>query len=64
MMKRKKVEQMIQTVIATCGEWDSTAYVPVVNVKIIATTETTVSTDDTPLSFETSWGSSYVVEMK
>lgn len=53
MIRRKKREPMTHIVMARAGEWDNTTYVPVINVSIIAITETMLSTVDAALSFDT-----------
>ena len=64
MTKTKNKEPMTQTLIARTGERDSTTYVPVMKVNIIAITETKLSPVDAALMFATFWGSSYIDSIK
>ena len=63
-MERKKVEQMMQAIIARPGELDSTTYIPAIKVNIIATTETMLRPVDAASNLDTCLGLSYNDETK
>lgn len=64
MTLRKKMQPIIEMVIARAAESDNMTYVPVIKVNIIAITEKMLSPVNAWLSFDTLWGSRYIDRMK